>query len=123
MINNRSIMEMAMTPDQAQALGRVEQKITDMCITNTKEHKEIRDVIDIMQASKEQRELASDKKFEARPTNKIFYWVMTGVFGMLFFIFGMMINLDSKINLHIDHAQDAYYQITGERYTPTDKGN
>jgi len=112
-----------MTPNQAQALGRVEQKITDMCVTNTKEHREIKDIIDVMQTSKELRELASDKKFEARPTNKIFYWIMTGVFGMLFFIFGMLVNLDNKVDTHIINAQDAYYQITGDIYTPPNKGN
>lgn len=108
-----------MTPEQARALGRVEQKITDMCITNTKEHKEIKDIIDVIQISRETRELACSAKFERRPTNKIFYWVLSGVFGMLFFLFGMMINIDQKIDVHVGYAKDAYHQITGRVYQPT----
>ena len=110
-----------MTPEQAQILGRVEQKITDMCITNTKEHEEIKDKFEAIQASKETREIICDKKFENRLTNKIFFWVMTGVFAGLFFLFGMMTNIDHKLNMQINDTKDVYYQITGKTYTPTDK--
>ena len=96
-----------MTPEQSKTLTRVEQKLNDMCVSNTREHLEIKG--DIKRA---------EDKLDNRVKPQLFYWVLGGVFFVLF-LFGIRI-ADNKWDLekHIDKARDAFHQITGEEYVP-----
>ena len=107
-----------MTPEQSKVLYQIEQKLDDMHCANKREHKEIKDIIDGIQLSRESRERDCEKKFDERPKMTLFKWVIGGVFVTLFFIFGLVVNLDIKVDIIDDKFNSAYHQITGEPYNP-----
>jgi len=99
-------------------LGSISQKIDDMLVTNTLEHGEIKETIASIQLSRETKELDCGSKFERRTTNKIFFWVMSGIFLTLLMIFGYVVSIDKKVENHLVNARDAYHEITGDIYVP-----
>lgn len=98
-----------MTPEQHETLARVEQKLNDMCVSNTREHTEIKE--DIKRA---------EDKLDNRVKPQLFYWVLGGVFVCLFILGGYVYQIDTKIDAHMERARHAFHQITGEEYKPPD---
>ena len=118
-----------MTPEQAITLGKISQKIDDMCDSNKRDHGEIKDQIQVnlesvesrfnnLSSQKHERMIECGKMFDQRPKMNLFLWVMGGVFTCLLILGGMVINLDDKMTTHIQRAKHAFHQITGEEYTP-----
>jgi hypothetical protein len=96
-----------MSPEESKILYQIQQKLNDMCLSNARDHKEIK--IDINRA---------EDKLDNRVKPQLFYWVLAGVFLCLFVLGGYVYKIDNNLDQHISRAKTAFHQITGEEYVP-----
>lgn len=105
-----------MTPEQAKTLAKIEQKLNDMCGSNTREHKEIKDTqINIW----EKIDVNKTEVYQAlnnRPRWNVIMWLMGGIFTCLLFIGGFTYATKERLNKHVELSKDVFHQITGEEY-------
>ena len=116
-----------MTPEQSKVLYQIEQKLNDMCASNTREHKEIKDDIQKIEEYQNDRSFECEKKFDERPKMNLFMWVLGGMGGIvltLSVIFGGISLSNNKTIAAISHElQDhiafsviVYEEITGKKW-------
>jgi len=116
-----------MTPEQEKTLNQIEQKLNDMCVSNTKEHKEIKETIKDIQDYQNTRVLDCEKRFEDRPKYNIFMWIVGGIGATvitLSIIFGGIVISNNKniatitheLNDHIAFAVIVYEEVTGKKW-------
>ena len=96
-----------MTPKQAETLTRVEQKLNDMCSSNTREHSEIKEDLK-----------RTEDKMDNRIKPVLFYWVLGGVFACLLILGSMVMDIKDDLEMHMDRARHAFEDITGHPYVP-----
>ena len=129
-------MEDIMTPEQAKILGQIEQKLNDICHSNAREHKEIKEQIqknlDIMEDRflnygdrNQTQRIECQRMFDERPTNTLFYWVVGGVGGLILVGFitltGLIMDARDKIDRHIYYSAYVYNQVTGQAWDDATK--
>ena len=116
-----------MTPEQEKTLNQIEQKLNDMCVSNTKEHKEIKDTIKDIQKYQTDRVDICEKRFEDRPKYNVFMWIVGGIGATvitLSIIFGGIVISNNKniatitheLNDHIAFAVIVYEEVTGKKW-------
>ena len=98
-----------MTPEQAQTLGKIEQKIDDFVINNSEQHVEMNEQL-------RAHATMVDEKLEKRLKSGLFYWVMSGVFTCLLILGGLNMDIKWDLEHHMDKARQAFHSITGEPY-------
>ena len=115
-----------MTPEQAKTLGKIEQKLNDMCSSNTKEHDQIRnqiqhnlDQVEIKMIDKngqaQVRQLECRKMFDSRPKMPLMLWLFGGVFACLIIIGGLIFEVRNVVEVHIDKGEQYILEQTGEK--------
>ena len=105
-----------MTPEQAKTLAKIEQKLDDLCVNNTRDHKQINDRLNIQDGEHTTRNIECQKMFDVRPKMNLFLWFMAGIFLCIFTIGGFVYHIDVKIGDHIEVARTAYHQLTGNEF-------
>jgi hypothetical protein len=97
-----------MTPEQAQVLTRVEQKLNDMCVSNTREHKEIKDNLKDIVLKVDTDKTEVYKALNNRPKWSVTMWLIGGIFTVLLLIGTFMYKIDTNIENHIVAGEKAW---------------
>jgi len=106
-----------MTPDQAKSLAQIEQKLDDLCASNTSQHDQLTltqgDIYEKLDAGKTEMYQALNN----RPKWSVVMWLMGGVFASMIIIGTMIYHLDDRLETHMDNARGIYQQLTGKIWT------
>jgi len=95
--------DVPLTSEHLFILGKIQQAIDDMVVSNRHEHGDIR--ADLKRA---------EDKIEANVRSSLFFWVMSGVFVCMLILGGLIFDLRDRFESHIDAGEKYLLQQTGE---------
>jgi len=103
-----------MTPEQAKSLAQIEQKLNDLCVSNTAEHVELKGTTNDIYKVVDENKSEMYKALNNRPRWSVVMWLIGGVFGCIAIIGTLMWHLDRKLEVHMDNSRAIYQQLTGQ---------
>ena len=97
-----------LTPQQAETLAKIDQKLDDLVVNNTADHEQIRltqgDIYDKLDTGKTEMYQALNN----RPRWSVMMWLIGGVFAAIMIVGTMVYHVEDMIENHIDAGQAAW---------------
>jgi hypothetical protein len=106
-----------MTPEQAETLGKIKQKLDDLCVGNASEHKEIKQTQNDIYNKIDVNKTEVYQALNNRPRWNVIMWLLGGVFASLLIVASMLYNVDNRLEQHLDNARAVFQKLTGEPWT------
>jgi len=97
-----------MTPEQSETLAKIDQKLDDLCDTNTAAHNQLTqtqgDIYDKLDAGKTEMYQALNN----RPRWSVVMWLIGGIFAAIIGVGTMVYHVEHMVDNHIQAGQEAW---------------